>query len=108
VTNALVITEDGSIVELEGQEIEPQRAEIVQHTTPARAVPMRVVEVIPTDYIWNEEKQGFFPVYGSLYGDGGKPALVRQTEHEKRQTVQAREQHAAASGPKTFIKRLLK
>lgn len=102
-SNAIVITESGDAVELE-----EHHAEIVQHTTPARAQPMRVVEVIPTDYIWNEEKQGFFPVYGSLYGDGGRPALVHQTEHEKRQTVKAREQHAAAAGPKTFIKRLLK
>lgn len=103
----MVIAEDGSIVELEGQAIEPEvhRAEIVQHTTPAPAQPVRVVEVIATDYIWNEQARGFFPVFGAMHA--GEPFLVKETEHERKQTALARARHEAARLG-TNLKRLLK
>lgn len=102
--NAIVITETGNIVELE-----ELKAELVQHTTPAPAQPVRVVEVIATDYIWNEQARGFFPVFGAMHA--GAPFLVSESEHERKQTALARARHAAAASeqtkPKSFLRKLL-
>lgn len=56
-------------------------AELVEETSAPLAVDkpyiaekLRVVEIIAVDYIWNEEKHGFFPVFGAPHA--GAPVLV--------------------------------
>lgn len=69
-------------------------AEVVKEETTALALPqapvraekLRVVELIPVDYIWVEEKNGFYPVFGAPYA--GKP--IENVEPRPRSLPQPR------------------
>jgi hypothetical protein len=67
------MTDKLAVIDVECEVVEETTAALAPAKAYVRAEPLRVIERIPVDYFWNEEKQGFYPVYGSLYGDGDRP-----------------------------------
>lgn len=86
------MTKDSIVLDVECEVVSVEQTALAKPSPLARvdaphhAEKLRVIELIPIDYIWVEEKQGFYPVYGSLYGDGERPVMVNQSEREKRMT----------------------
>src|SRR5690349_5519237 len=67
-----------AVIDAEGEVVSEASSAIDGHSTPARAEPVRVIEVIAVDYIWNEQACGFFPVFGAPHA-GSAARVNRET-----------------------------
>lgn len=62
-----------AVIDVEAEFVEVTTTPLARSAAPLVAEKLRVIEIIAIDYIWNEEKNGFFPVFGAPHA--GRPIL---------------------------------